>query len=129
GPWTPSSGTRPRGSPVWCDYAATSGSITAARSWPVNCLPVSRNWRRGSSATSLPDERLRRWDGPEPPDTEDPGSAARRADQGASLRPYRDRRRALAAGPARAGGGVDPAALRALRGRRRGASSLDRGGA
>src|ERR1700693_5480226 len=41
--------------------------------------------------------------GPESPDSEITGSAARRAGQGPALRAHRGRRRAPAAGPARSG--------------------------
>ena len=76
--------------------AATSDSTTRVPCSHASCSTGSSSWRPASQ----PRERGDRMD-PHQADPENPGGAARRADQGAALRAHRGRRRASAARAAR----------------------------
>ena len=114
--WFPPGPARRRG-------PRSSGCAPASRSTTPpsgSSLRPARPHRRarGRPARPVPDLATEeRADGPEPADPEVPGGAARRADQGAALRPHRGRRRAPAARAARPARG--PGAPAAAAGRRR----------
>ena len=104
--------------------APASPSTTPRSAWSSTCSTASPQLEAAHARTAPTIREARR--GHEPADPEVPGSAARRADQGAALRPHRGRRRAPAARTARPARRAGAAAARAGRRRPRRAARQSR---